>query len=115
MRISILLLGFFSLFAQVFNGAFALSYWTITLCTILFGVTAYFKTESEFDIRCKLFLLIIFFLGILLGHALEIYDYYTSYQVAGNDYGGWILLIPTIVFPLIILIKTVSHYDKKSL
>lgn len=97
MKMSIIFLGVFGLFAQEFNASYSIDITVGSIAAILLGVIP--------DRFSATYLKLVLFVAIFLSGLHHAYDYYSSEQVQGNYYGGWIWSIPSSLIALAMCMK----------
>jgi hypothetical protein len=95
MKILIICLGLFGLFAQAFNGMLYLGMAVASVSSILLGAILFARQTNKIIVTLALL--------IIAGCVYDAFAYYTSYHSPGNYYGGWLWSVPTVVCLLVIL------------
>ena len=107
MRIGIIALGIFGLFAQLFNGVLILGVFIGSLASILLGSLPSRNSNTQ----TKLFLIV----AIIGGGIYDAVSYYLTDQVQGNYYGGCLWSLPSAILALFIYKRSISSVPSKNL
>ncbi len=102
MKKTILFLGLFGFFTQLFNGYFIAGVLVASSSLVLIFMLSFF-----IEIEYQLVKWAILFLAIIsvLACIYDAYAYYSTPQVWGSYYGGWIWSIPVTICVTIFTVK----------